>query len=829
MLLFEDRIKGYSYNEKYVQKLIDGLRIDKIVAKLLVKRNVLEVDEAKKFLSPKLAHLFDPFLFKDMAKVVGRINRAIKNNEKITLYGDYDVDGITSIAILYSYLSKFIEVDVYIPSRQKEGYGLNSKAVELLGEKGAKLLIALDCGITAINEVEKANEFGIDVIIADHHLCGELKPNAFALLVTTDVGETYPFKSLCSAGIAAKIVQALGGEAALEEILDLVAVGTVADMVPLIAENRVFVSLGLEKIKEKASLGIEALLNIAGIELKMADATKIAFQIAPRINAAGRVGNARFAFDLLVCDRKDSAKEIAAILNENNNIRQQVEQKLIKEVYDKIFVEHNLSTERILVINGEGWHKGVIGIAASKVVEQFVRPCLLISVNEDRAIGSARSVGQFDIFKALSSFKHLFDKLGGHSKAAGFSLPAKNIPILKESLLEYTYSNLSEDMLVKRVYYDEELQLADITPKLVEDLKRMEPFGMANHSPVFLISGLEILDGKTVGNASQHLKLTLKKERKVLDGIGFGLTSHLSGGSIEGNVDLVTGIGTNEWMGVTKVQLQIKAINQIIENKNDINKILKSYYFKFFDAFFSELKYNENGFSSYCSRANQNKPNSVDFTEISRNLKSVFMGVLILVNSLEGAQWILNNLLEAEDINSLNICYHEPTNLPSNTLVLAPKLRDIPLCQYSKIYYLEEEEGCFPDYFFLRVKTESLYKLKSLELNTLKDKPIFESLKVDRTFLEDFYVWMKKEKKGKGTWKDFPEVSQDFDKSSKLGYNGFQILTAIGIFQELGFISVKTENGFLRIDCDNSPSKRELSESKLYLRYKDYFDILVNK
>ena len=842
MPAFELRRSEVSDSEVIIPKLAQSLGISHILAKLLVNRSITDLKEAEKFLNPSFEDMHNPFLFRDMAKAVERIGKAISNGERITIYGDYDVDGITAAAIMYLYLSgRNADVNVYIPSRHSEGYGLNAEAIASIAQNGTTLIITVDCGIGAFEEVQIAKSLGIDVIITDHHICARQKPGAYAVIATTDESDDYPFKDLCGAGIAAKLVQAMGGVYALEVIIDLVAIGTVADMVPLLGENRVLVAKGLKKMALNPRVGVEALIKVSGFDKKDIDTGKIAFALAPRLNAAGRIALAQAGFNLLTSGNYEEAFETAKQLNEHNVHRQKLEEQLVNEVKQKIEKEMNLSNERIIIIEGENWHKGVIGITASKIVETYNRPCLLISIEAGKGTGSARSISRFDIFDALSSVKHLFLKLGGHAKAAGFSLPQQNIPLLKKALSEYAKLNITDEMILRKTIYDERLRLADVTPQLLSEIDKLAPYGLANPSPVFLFGEVIMEDKRFLGNDARHVKFTFKTDQRIWDGIGFGLGREAGGLTGSDALDVLAGLETNEWMGVSRIQLMVKALKRVLTGASGIELALKPFFFKYFDVFLSEVRYNteDTGHKASdvrrqsedgCQREYSSCP-KIDWEDVLAQLNRPSVGHLFLANSIMGAKWILKRMITHNLTNDVSISFCEPSDLSANAVVLAPDFGKLPFRHYNRIYVLEGEEQLCPDRFF-----EDECNSRIVIVNMHDDAPIFkgchlEHLKIERELLTHFYKWLKLKNNGRLIWKDMSDLMEDYNKSSGLSSNGFQISMAMEMFRELGFIIVNFQHRCVKIECVPNPPKRSLEESKLYLGYTSYMrrlDMAIN-
>lgn len=526
------------------------------VLNLLATRGFRTEDEVKEFLDVDYGKLLDPFLFQDMGKAVERIKSAIEKKEKIVIYSDYDADAITALSVMYLALKKLgANLDYYIPDRFTEGYGMNPDAVRKLCEDGAKIIITVDCGINANEEVGVANALGTDVIITDHHeLTGEL-PQAFAVINPKNPSDKYPFPYLTGVGVAFKLVQGLfaGGEGWEKWLLDLVAIGTVADLQSLTSENRILVSYGLKVLCKTKWPGLRALINLAGVSNKVMDTYVLGFIIAPRINAAGRIKHADIAFKLLICEDERQAEQMAAELNQLNTHRQMLTQQILSEAKEQIQL---IADKKVLVAAGSNWPKGVVGLVAGKLVEEYGRPVLVMDRGELVATGSARSINNFDIVAALTHAKDLLTKYGGHTQAAGFTLVTENIPALHQKLLEYA-ETLSEESLGPVLEIDTEASSTDITFDNYDLIAKFAPFGIGNPKPKFVTLGFEVLDIRLVGAANQHLKLRIRTGDKVLDAIGFNQAFWMNTLKIGEKVDIVYELDCNEWNGHRDLQIKI--------------------------------------------------------------------------------------------------------------------------------------------------------------------------------------------------------------------------------------------------------------------------------
>lgn len=549
---------------KTVKELSSFQEIDRI-SFLLAKRGIVTIEEAKQFLFPDWNHCYDPFLLKDMDKAIGLIQSAVDNHEKIMIYGDYDVDGITSTSILVkalSHLSPFVEY--YIPDRMEEGYGINEGAIENIVKLGAKLLISVDTGITAISQVDKAKSLGLNVIITDHHECQEEVPKADAVINPKQIDCQYPFKSLAGVGVTYKLIQALAQRfnyptGFVEELVEIVAVGTIADIVTLVDENRIFVYQAFLRYQQVKNIGLQALFQVAQIKPEKISAGTIGFQIGPRLNAAGRLGDAKRGVQLFLSQDAEEALCIAQELDDENKNRREMEERILREA-DAIILSHPEYMEnKILVIAHEGWHHGVIGIVASRITEKYYRPTILLTIEEGIASGSARSVEGFSIFDALYENKELMLKFGGHEMAAGMSLEEKNVERLREALQEYALHHMKEDTLIMKVRVDEIIAPDEISVKMIEELSLLEPYGMGNEEPKFLIQG-RLSAIRSMGSEGQHIKLTVTNNTKKLDLIAFhrkDLSDELEEAM---EIQAVGTLQVNEWKELKNPQLIVKAV-----------------------------------------------------------------------------------------------------------------------------------------------------------------------------------------------------------------------------------------------------------------------------
>ena len=548
-----------------VGRLSNDLSVDKTIAKILLQRGIETFDEAKKFFRPSLNDIHDPFLMKDMDLAVQRIETAISNNENILIYGDYDVDGTTAVSLVSSYLKTYYpNIATYIPDRYAEGYGVSYLGIDFAQDNDFSLIIALDCGIKAIEKVAYANEKNIDFIICDHHKPGKEIPKAVAVLNPKRTDCNYPFNELCGCGVGFKLIQALGSKRhqTIEDFLpylDLVATAIAADIVPMNGENRTLAYFGLQVINQQPRNGIKAIIN--QIEKKELTITDVVFVIAPRINAAGRMKHGNYAVELLTEMDVETAKKFAAAIEKNNSDRKELDKKITQEAL--LQIEKNDETARFTsVVFDENWHKGVIGIVASRLIETHYRPTLVFTKSGDKLAASARSVKGFDVYNALEKCSEFIEQFGGHKYAAGLTLLPENYQKFKQKFEEVVQETIDKELLIPEIAIDAEIELSEITPKFFRIIEQMAPFGPENMKPVFASTSVRDNGfGKQVGADKSHLKLNLiyGSDKKTYNAIGFGLGNKLP--NIQNDFDIAYTLDENTWNGFTSIQLLLKDIN----------------------------------------------------------------------------------------------------------------------------------------------------------------------------------------------------------------------------------------------------------------------------
>lgn len=537
-----------------VAQLAKDVNVSESIARILINRGITTYEEAKRFFRPELGDLLDPFLMSGMERAVDRIDQALAARERVLVFGDYDVDGTNSAAMLYLFFRALgLETMFHIPDRVKEGYGISKVGIDRGKEFGATLLISVDCGITALEQIEYARTLGIDVIICDHHEPGDVIPKAYAVLDPLQPGCTYPFKYLCGCGVGFKLLQAVarrrGREEMVSEYLDFVTLATTADIVPLTGENRILTKIGLEHINTSPRPGIKALIDSSGAQHGKISTGQIVFVLAPRINAVGRMGDASRAVRLLTSDDTSRANELAQVLEEENRNRRKIDEDTFlqaQELVDSILEGGN---DPAIVLHHEEWHPGVIGIVASRLVEKYYRPTIMMTTVDGIAKGSARSIVGFDIHNALKKVEDKLLQFGGHKYAAGVAVALDRVDEFREAFNLAVQELMPLEAKTPEIKIDVEITLGELTPRFLRILKEFAPFGPSNMRPVFLARGVEVIGSpKIVGK--DHLRFRVRQNKNVLDAIGFGLGHLLD--AVRGNgvsLDLVFSVDEHEWSG----------------------------------------------------------------------------------------------------------------------------------------------------------------------------------------------------------------------------------------------------------------------------------------
>lgn len=794
------------------KQLAKKANISNFLAKIFLSRGITNTEEIENFLKPSLNGLLNPYLLKDMEKAVHKIIDSVKNNAKILIYGDYDVDGITSTSILFDFIKNIGgDVRYYIPDRITEGYGLPMGTVEKIIDVETSLLITVDCGITSIEEVEFLNKNKVDVIITDHHKCSGKIPNAYAVINPCRPDCEYPFKHLAGVGVVFKLITAISKEIGFDSFkyLDIVAMGTIADVVPLLGENRIIVKEGLKRLKETNNIGLRILIEETGLKDKNISSTNVGFILAPRINAAGRMGNANLGVELLTTEVASKAKSIVEELNDKNSLRKEIEQNILAEAIQKIEENKQYDTNKVLVVAGENWHDGVIGIVASRITEKYYRPCVLIKLDGEKAKASARSIEGFDIYKALTECNDLLEKYGGHKLAAGLSLKKDNITEFTKKINNYADEILQNKDLIEKIKIDLEINKEDINETNVHELESLEPCGCGNERPIFLYSDINIRSLKTVGN-DKHVKMELNDGEYTVDAIGFNL-GHIAKEYIkDDSLDILCAMEINTWANISKIQLNIKKV------KNSQKTNIKEFYYYTLDKCYNleninRLANKEIIFSNGTEITSEEE--LIDILQTSLNNKET-LGLIF--NSLHS----LNIMLEILKNSSINIkksvifCYTEFIDIKKNkiNILVNPNLDEIKNLDLDKAFCCGEwlDLSCLHNFSVGRKEIKKyFYKIRRFKNDIIDIVPTRNDLVI-------FYKYLKEVKCFSS--EDLFYHSKKIIKMFKINMNYFKIRRCIEIFDELDIIDIKYKN----LNCftialnENKSEKKKLEHSNTY-------------
>ena len=563
----------YSPDMPQSKQLAEAAGISPLTASVALNRGISSANKLSSFIKKSIYSLHSPYLMKDMDKAVEIVKKTVADGKKITVYGDYDVDGITSVSILVKYLSGLgADVSFYIPSRETEGYGLNCEAVKKIRSQGTNLIITVDTGITACEEVALAKELGMEILVTDHHQCPDILPDC-VVINPHRPDCSYPFKSLSGVGVVFKLLCALENEISLK-ILDMfgdiIATGTIADVVDLVDENRIIVDFGLKKLMSSPNKGLDALIVTSGLRGRIIDASTIGFTIAPRINAAGRIGNPEKAVQLILSESLSECMELAKYLDEENKDRQLQEAAILRDAEKMVESDESFKDKSVLVLSGYGWHHGIIGIVASRITSKYYKPCMLISCDDGVGKGSGRSVPGFNLFEAMKNCGDIFTKYGGHELAAGFTLSPDNIGALDVALNKYAEENLSEDSKTPFITVECELPVKYITPEDIDNLRLLEPFGVSNPKPCFICSGVRISGKRLMGDKGQHIKLSLTKDGVTFEAVAFRRPDINEKYALNDYISVAGTLTINEWNNISTPQLIISDILPPPEEFKDV-------------------------------------------------------------------------------------------------------------------------------------------------------------------------------------------------------------------------------------------------------------------
>ena len=555
-------------NVACAEALAEEVRVSPAIAQMLVERGIRTAEQARKYFHPQLLELHDPYLMKDMDRAVERLNEAMGQRERIMIYGDYDVDGCTAVALVYRFITQFYSnVECYIPDRSEEGYGVSIQGVDYAESQGVKLVIVLDCGIKAIDEIQYAKDKGIDFIICDHHVPDEVLPPAVAILNAKRVDNTYPYLDLSGCGVGFKFMQAFAISngfpfSRLIPLLDLCAISIASDIVPIMGENRILAYHGLKQLNNNANVGVKAVVEVCGLAGKDLTMSDIIFKIGPRINASGRIQNGKESVDLLVERDYEKALKMAKTINHYNEERKELDKRMTEEASQVVSKLPQIEDKSAIVIYNADWHKGVIGIVASRLTEEFFRPAVVLTLDGDIVTGSARSVSGFDVYRAIQSCEDLLDNFGGHTYAAGLSMKVEHVEEFSRRFEEYVHENIDPEKTRPNLDIDALINFKDITPKFFSDLKRMRPYGPDNPKPLFCTKNVyDYGTSKVVGRQQEHIKLELvdTMSSHVMNGIAFGQSSEARYIKTKQAFDIVYSVEENSRKR-NEVQLQIEDI-----------------------------------------------------------------------------------------------------------------------------------------------------------------------------------------------------------------------------------------------------------------------------
>ncbi|HBF76535.1 MAG TPA: single-stranded-DNA-specific exonuclease RecJ [Clostridiaceae bacterium] len=759
-----------------------------LISSLLHLRGIVNEKDVESFLHPSLDKLYNPFLLKDMDRAVKRIDDAIKGRQKVVIYGDYDADGITSTSILYTAFKRLgVDISYYIPDRMNEGYGINTDALNYIKSLAADLIITVDCGVTSFDEVEYAKSIGMDIIITDHHECKGKIPDT--IVVNPKRSDcTYPFKFLSGCGIAFKLIQALWinyGLSGYDDFLDIAAIGTVADSVSLTGENRIIVKNGLNIAKNTEKCGIKALKTVSGIE--ELNSRNLAFGIVPRINAVGRLSDAKIAVELFTTNNYDKALQIAKYLDQENKKRQEIEEQIYKEACEKIEEDKDFKEEKVIVLASNSWHVGVVGIVASKLVEKFNRPAILLCEEGEIARGSGRSIEGFNLFENLSKCSSLLERFGGHELAAGLSIKTKNINNFRLQLNSLA-AGVRSEIFQEKLFIDMQIEPEDVNIDSAEIINEMEPFGFDNLEPVFSMCGVNVLNKWTVGDKSQHLRMTIESNGYKYNCIMFNGSSAYYNKQWD-IVDIAFNMNINEWNNNRLLQLVLKDIKP---NQKWICSDLENNYYR-------AIKYCLNN-----NRADFNFE-GINFIKYDDKLLKDFVFLkkgYILVSSFSSMEKI-RNLWDTIDIN---IGCNDGLN---SQLILCPIVDDIDFGNNNVIIY-DFLPGIY-EYKILREKVKnSIYNFYTDSLTEVINKYL-NDIVLNKDILIKFIENLKQSE----------EMGTVSSMSKKYGVNLYKMYKMIMYLKSLNAVQVFLKNDILKIRWNN-----KYDESKIKLNFQND---LINK
>ena len=799
-------------------ELSDKIKISPEISQILKNRGIKDERDSEIFMNPSLDYLRDPFLMKDMDKAVDRIKKAIDNNESIFIYGDYDVDGVSSTSILCLYFDSIdYPVSYYIPNRLEEGYGINEEAIRKINEQGCKLIISVDCGITSVKEVELANELGIDVIITDHHECQSEIPNAYAVVNPKQEDCNYPFDMLCGCGVAFKLIQALTPEdvfkTTMYNYLEIATLATICDIVPLVDENRIIVKNGLKLMKEGKNLGLRELIKICGVDTEKIGSSHIGFAIGPRINASGRLGYSYLGVQLFTTKDEHEAHEIARMLEEKNNERQMIEAKMYHEAEEIIKSNERYESDKVLVIANEGWQHGIIGIVASKLTEKYYKPTILLTIEDGEATGSARSIKGFSIFDALMKCKDLLNKFGGHDQAAGLGLDADKVDTLRDEVNKIADYNLTSEDMIENINVEFELSEDKVSLDLVDELHKLEPFGLSNPSPRFIMRNLVLDDIFTLGKNKQHLKLNVYNEN-TYECIGFNM-AHLKENFNPGDkVDILFQLDENNYMGNRTVQFLLKDM-RLAHPKNAMKDKLSLKLFSKIVPNNENNLYTINSGDENLISTNSNGQHIIEGSKDLNIFDYLVENTLLIANTVNGFYRAISDISLLEDDFDVN--YRENTvNSAKLQLIFSPNIDKIDVKRYNNIIlydYLYNSR----EYSYLSENTNSHCNIIKYynEMDQLYLKNTINNIIPER---EEFIVVYKLALVNKTFEFDMLDIKKIFNIMP------IKLFAILNVFKELSLLDFNLDYNQNRISINllEKPNKKlNLDESIILQNLKD--------
>lgn len=783
-----------SVNTEKIETFTKELDISFLTAKILINRGYNTIKKAKKFVYPDIKDLYDPFLFSNMQRVIDRINKAINKNEKIWIFGDYDVDGISAISILVNFFNSIdYPVEYYIPDRKKEGYGLSKEGIDKIFNKQGNLIITVDCGITAVDLVDYINSLNMDVIITDHHKCGDELPNAHSIINPKVKSDKYPYDMLCGASIAFKIVQAMSNQEQkkwYKDYIEIAAFATIADIVPLIDENRIITKKGLESLKNPVNIGLSALIEKSDLKDKEITSGIVGYRLAPQINACGRLADPYLGVKLLTTKDKEKALKLASELSNLNNQRQMIEKAIFLKSKKYISENIDLDNTSLIIVIGEGFHEGVIGIVASRIVEKYNKPAIVFSKNEKNIKGSARSIGNLNMFELLKENSKFFKNFGGHKMAAGLTLKKGIFKKFTKSINEYIVNNIDKDDLAPILHYDGIIENKDVSIKKIDELNILKPFGMKNPKPKFLYKEANVVNKKLVGKKNSHLKMLLSKNKFTIDAIGFNFSDYNKIIKINQKINLIIQLDVNEYMDMKNPQFIIKDIKanninnrKISEKKEDKLKKMKN---KYIETLFKSIKENSLYFLQ------------VDFDKISfkrDSLKSDKNNKLILINSINSI-----NQLSKDKFDDWNINFNNITNNTKKDILINPILKKINIKKYDQIIFYD-----------IPIRNKNTKLCNFLNKNRLKNIiNIFKNIPSKKELIK-IYKYIKDKNKNLDI-KKFKKI-MDFDE--------IKLLFCLELLKEIKIIDFKIDSNKLGIKIlPVNGKKMDINKNELYIKLK---------